>query len=129
MSIRVCSSAEFLTACNERNFNPPVPDAEFSNEFEATADHVKNFLQERCPPDTFQIWPNHNHARFVDVSFATEDYLNKTLLEGLQVSLRCLPEAWMVCLWEACHIFVTPTDIFGFDATFDDAAFQRLLQA
>jgi len=58
-----------------------------------------------------------------------EDEFGEALLKELQAWLKSLLEAWTICLWEACHIFVTPTDIIGFDATFDDAAFQRLLRA
>lgn len=127
--ITSCSEEHFTKVFNDRDFNPPSGGIDFDSEFESALDVVRTYLQSKTSSDTFSIYEGHNNSRFIDVTFSTEDYLDAQLLHGLQSELSRLPNDWMVCLWEACFMFVTSTEIFGFDPTFDDPVFKLVLLA
>lgn len=126
MNIIEYTEHEFERVFNERNFNPSN-NPQFEEEYDRAAQHVRNVISKYLSDETFLIYDGINDtSRFIDVSCSTEGYLNAALLIDLQQSLNLLADKWMVCLWEACYIFVTPKCIFGFDPTSSDPLFNAL---
>lgn len=121
-----CSEEQFKEVFNLRNFNPPASTTDFDDEFSSMVDFTQSFFDQHVPPGVFEVFPYQNQSRFIEVIFTTEDYLDADLLTSLQLSLQELPHDWMVCLWEACFVFVTKTKLFGFDPISDTEVFKRI---
>lgn len=117
----------FTKIFNERNYNPPPPDAEFDEEFDAALERLRKILLNHAKPEDFFLYEYHNRARFLDVAFNSEGYLLKALVDDVQQGLKTMPQDWMVSLWEACFLLVTRDQILGFDPTQDDPEFAKLV--
>ncbi|HEY1048145.1 MAG TPA: hypothetical protein VGE39_00260, partial [Prosthecobacter sp.] len=113
---------------NERNHNPPAPDADFDNEFDSAIDMIRPILLRHAPEDEFQVWYKHNRARFIDVAFESQAYLQPALVNDIQQWLLMLPEAWMVCLWESSFLFVTRDQALFFSPLPDDPEIQEFMK-
>jgi hypothetical protein len=117
----------FAKVFNERNYNPPLDDAEFDEEFDSALEGLRKILMRHAKPEDFFLYESHNRARFLDVAFNSEGYLLKALVDDVQRWLRSMEQEWMVSLWEACFLLVTRDQILGFDPTQDDPAFAKLV--
>lgn len=117
----------FANIFSERNFNPPPPDSEFDEEFDAALEKLRKILLRHAKPEDFYLYESHNRARFIDVAFNSEGYLMKALVDDVQQELKTMPQDWMVSLWEACFLLVTRDQILGFDPTQDDPEFAKLV--
>jgi len=112
---------------NERNYNPPPPDAEFDEEFDGALEELRKILLDHAKPEDFFLYESHNRARFLDAAFSSEGYLQKALVDDVQRWLKSTEQEWMVSLWEACFLLVTRDQILGFDPTQENAAFAELV--
>ncbi len=125
-TVTLLKRSEFEVLFSERLFNPPAEDDSFGEEFEDALDRLQVFLEERLSPDEFSLHPYHNQSRFLDVVFESVSYLDTGLVKGLQEELSAWPKAWMVSLFEACYLFVTPDAVLAFDPVGGTPAFRQL---
>lgn len=120
------SHSEFESIYSQRDYNPPDEKETFGEEFRNVLDQVEEYLERRLNPDEFHLHEYHNLARFIDVTFSVETYLDVDFVRDLQCLLSRLQERWMVCLWEACYLFVTRDRVMGYDPTGEDPGFRDL---
>ena len=117
------------TLFSERNHNPPPPDTDFDGEFDAVLNLIEPILLKHAAEEDFLLWQYHNEARFIDVAFSSEAYLQPALIKDIQQCLRSLPEDWMVSLWETCFLFVRQNEIQCFAPLPDDPSVREFLKA
>lgn len=110
----------------ERSFNSPEFPNDVIVEFEELLRELRAFLSSKIAADEFFLHEYHNFSRFAEVAFTTEQYLNPTIVLGIQAIVGQRQNEWMVCLSEACYIFVTKHQIMGFDPTFEDELYLKL---
>lgn len=127
-AITLLSEADFNVLFNTRDFNPPSDDVDFDSEFEAEIESVRSIVLKHVSPDEFLLHEYHNRSRFIDMAFNSEGYLDWTLIANLQQHLKSIKEDWMLSMWEACFVFVTKSDVFGFDPTHSDPSFAKIVR-
>lgn len=120
--------AEFEKLFNERTHNPPAPDADFDDEFDSAISMLQPILLIHALPKEFLLWDKHNRARFIDVAFESQAYLQPALVAAIQQWLRTLKEDWMVCLWMTSWLFITKNKVLCFAQFPNDPEFQEFLR-
>ena len=123
----ILSLNAFERIFSERNFNPPPGEADFDDEFDKAIDSLRPILLKHASVDDFCLYGYHNRSRFIDVAFSSEDYMDKSLVSAVQEWLKTMNENWMVCLWEACFLFITRDEIQGFDPLKNTHPFAKLM--
>ncbi len=113
---------------SERNFNPPPPEAEFGEEFDEALEMLRRVLLAHAQPEEFYLYEAHNQARFLDVAFESDGYLEKPLVEDVQRWLGTMKQDWMVSLWCGCFLLITRNEILGFDPTHEVPGFSKLVE-
>ncbi|WP_038163742.1 hypothetical protein [Verrucomicrobium sp. BvORR106] len=119
---------QFDALYSERSFNRPLRVEEISDEFWLLVENLEQFFVQHFSRDEFQIYEGLNCSRFAEVSFTCERYMEPGIVLGVQELIREHPFRWMVCMNEACYLFVTATQILGFDPAGDDADYMKLLE-
>ncbi len=127
-ALSMLDRSTFEKLFNERNHNPPSPEADFDEEFDEVLCLIEPILLKHAPEEDFLLWQYHNRARFIDVAFSSEAYLQPALIRDIQQSLRTLPEDWMVSIWEACYLFVRQNEIQYYAPIPDDPMLVEFLK-
>lgn len=129
MKKKILSQSEFASLYSERSFNPPEHISDFETEFDDVLMSIQELLETHFSPDEVHVYEYHNDSRFIEAVFETQAFLHATLIREVLEVLQGKPQDWMVCLSEACFLFITRESLLGFDPTNDTPNFKALFDS